>query len=67
MTYQEIIKLKFDEGVGTQELMRRFPDETERVSEVALLDLSDETLKEVVQEEKTISRLMKLKKKFLGS
>ena len=64
MTYQELFYLKFKRGISTYELVKRFPGETIRVSEVALLDVPETTLKEILQEEKTFNRLMKLKKKF---
>ena len=40
MTYQELINLKFKKGISTYELVRRFPKEIKRVSEVALLDIA---------------------------
>lgn len=65
MTYQKLFYLKFKKGVSTYELVRRYPDEIERVSEVALLDLPDSTLREIIREEKALRRLMRLKKRFL--
>lgn len=64
MTYERLFYLKFKKGVSTYELVRQFPDEIERVSEVALLDLSDTTLREIIQEDRAFRRLMRLKKKF---
>jgi len=65
MTYQELINLKFKKGISTYELVRRFPKEIKRVSEVALLDIPEQTLKEVVPGKKTLNRIMDLKKRFL--
>ena len=65
MTYEKLVELKFKKGVSTYELVCRFPKEVKRVSEVALLDIPSETLKDVVQERKVIRRVMRLKKKFL--
>ncbi len=64
MTYRSLYHLKYEKGLSTQELARRFPHDLQRVSEVALLDLSDETLQRVVQEKDTLKRVKALKKKF---
>ena len=64
MTYQKLFYLKFIKGLSTYELVRRFPDEIERVSEVALLDLPEATLREIIWKEKDFLRLMRLKRKF---
>ena len=66
MTYQELFDLKFKMGLSTYELVRRFPDEIERVSEVALLDLPEATLREIIREEEALARLIKLKKRLFG-
>lgn len=66
MTYEELFHLKFKKGLSTYELVRRFPDEIERVSEVALLDLPEATLREIIREEKDFLRLMRLKRRFFG-
>jgi len=65
MTYQELINLKFKKGISTYELVCRFPKEIKRVSEVALLDVPEQTLKKVVSGKKTLNRIMDLKKRFL--
>ena len=64
MTYQRLFYLKYKKGISTCELIERFPQEAYRVSEVALLDVPDATLKEIIREEKALSRLMRLKKKY---
>ncbi len=64
MTYRSLYHLKYEKGLSTPELARRFPHDLQRVSEVALLDLSDETLQRVVQEKSTLKRVKALKKKF---
>ena len=66
MTYAELFYLKFKRGLSTYELVRRFPNEIERVSEVALLDLPETTLREIIREEKYFLRLMRLKRRFFG-
>lgn len=66
MTYRELCYLKFKEGISTYELVRRYPEEIERVNEVALLDVPEATLREIIREEKILLRLMRLKRKFFG-
>lgn len=65
MTYREIFDLKYNKGLSTYELVRRFPHEIERVSEVALLDIPESTLKDVLPEQKVLKRVKDLRKKFL--
>jgi len=64
MTYRQIFNLKYKKGYSTGELMRRFPDEIERVSEVALLDIPEDTLREIVREEEKLKRLLSLRKRL---
>ncbi len=64
MTYARLFYLKFKKGLSTYELACRYPMEIHRVTEIALLDVPEETLKKVVKEEKAFDRLMKLKKRF---
>ncbi len=64
MTYERIFDLKFNKGVSTYELVRRYPEEIERVSEVALLDVPDYTLRQILPTQKDYRHLMNLKKKF---
>ena len=64
MTYQQLFYLKFKKGVSTYELVRRFPNAIDQVSEVALLDVPESTLKEIIGEEKAFNRLMRLKRRF---
>ncbi len=63
--YRTLFYLKFKKRVSTYELVRKFPDEIGRVSEVALLEIPEEILREVLKEEKLFDRLMRLKRKFL--
>lgn len=64
MTYEEIIYLKYKKGFSTYQLFRLYPHDRDRVQEIALLDLSTDTLKDILKEEKVLSRLLRLKKKF---
>lgn len=62
--YEKLFDLKYRQGIPTYELAHRFPDHVTRVHEVALLDIPEHTLKEVVQEKKIFDRLISLKKQF---
>lgn len=64
MSYQRLFYLKYKKGISTYELIRRFPEEIDRVSEVAMLDIPEETLREIVLEERAFDHLMKLKKRL---
>ncbi len=65
MTYQKLFYLKYKKGLSTYDLVRRFPSDVGQVSEVAMLDISEEILKEIVAEKATFQRLMRLKKRYL--
>jgi len=64
--YQKLFDLKYRKGVPTCELAHRFPRHIDRVSEVALLDIPENTLREVVPEKKILERLISLKKQLHG-
>ncbi len=64
MTYEEIIYLKYKKGLSTYQLIQLYPRDQERVREIALLDLSTETLRDILKEEESLGRLLKLKQKF---
>lgn len=64
MTYERLFYLKYKKGLTTYELIRRFPEDAERVSEVALLDVPEPTLRKILWEKKAYERLMLLKKRF---
>ena len=64
MSYDRIFYLKYKKGISTYELIRRFPEEIDRVSEVALLEVPEETLRQIVAEERAFHRLMRLKRRF---
>jgi hypothetical protein len=62
--YEKLFDLKYRQGVSTHELAHRFPEHIDRVSEVALLDIPENTLKELVPGKKILERLKSLKKRF---
>ena len=64
MNYRTLVNLKFGEGISTYELARKFPEAISRVNEVALLDVPDRVLREILKEEKLYARVMRLKRKF---
>jgi len=51
--------------MSTYELVSKYPKDIRRVSELALMEVPDKTLKEVLEERKTLERVMKLKRRFL--
>jgi hypothetical protein len=65
MTYKKLLDLKYLQGISTYELVCRYPDEIKRVSEVALLEVSDDMLNKILSEKKTLKRIKKLKKKLV--
>ena len=62
--YEKLFDLKYRKGISTYELAQRFPEHINRVHEVALLDISENTLKELVPEKRLLERLISLKKQF---
>lgn len=62
--YQKLFDLKYRKGVATCELAQLFPEHIDRVNEVALLDIPEKTLREVVPEKEILERLISLKKRF---
>ncbi len=64
MTYQKLLYLKYKIGVSTYELVQRFPEQIDRVSEIAMLDIPEEILKEILKEEKAYNKLIRLKRRF---
>src|SRR3989338_6995780 len=66
MTYREIFDLKFKKGYSTNQLLRRFPKDNGKVTEIALLQLPDQILKKMVAEEERLIRILFLKRRFLG-
>lgn len=67
MTYNELLYLKFKKRVPTCELIRKFPTERSRVSEVALLEVPQAMLKKIIRGRKVFKRLMRLKRKLNDS
>lgn len=65
--YEKLFDLKYRQGISTYELAHRFPEHIDRVNEVALLDISENILKELVPEKRILERLISLKKKFQGT
>jgi hypothetical protein len=64
--YEKLFDLKYRQGVPTYELAHRFPDHVDRVNEVALLDIPENTLKKVLPEKGVLKRVISLKKQFQG-
>lgn len=64
--YEKLFDLKYRQGVSTYDLAQRFPEHVARVHEVALLDVPENTLKEVIPEKKVLERLISLKNQLQG-
>jgi len=64
VTYEKIFDLKFHKGCSTHELMHRFPEEADKVSRIALLQIPDRDLKRVVREARVLERILALKRRF---
>jgi hypothetical protein len=64
MDYERIFYLKFKKRLSTYELLRRFPTAMQQVADVALMDVPETTLKEIMVEEKDYLRLKRLKQQF---
>ena len=64
--YEELIDLKYRQGVLTIKLMKRFPERRKYINEVALLGVPERTLRKVIREKKLVEKLMDIKKKFLS-
>lgn len=64
MTEHELFDLKYNQGLSTQELLKRFPDDTCRIHEIALLEIEEEMLREVIPEPAFFERLMEMKKRY---
>ncbi|MFA5159908.1 MAG: hypothetical protein WC484_05315 [Candidatus Omnitrophota bacterium] len=62
--YEKLFDLKYRQGIPTHKLAHRFPEHIDRVNEVALLDIPERTLKELVPEKRILERLIRLKKQF---
>lgn len=61
---EQIMDLKYRKGVATCELVRLFPENTSSVSEIALLEIPEKTLRRVVREKHLLQRLLALKKQL---
>jgi hypothetical protein len=62
--YEKLFDLKYKQGVPTYELTHRFPEYVDRIHEVALLDIPENTLKELIREKKILDRVVSLKRQF---
>lgn len=65
MTYEKLYDLKFRRKMSTYDLVSKYPKEIKRVSELALMDVPEETLRQVLSKGKTLARIMQLKRRFL--
>ncbi len=63
-SYEKLFYLKYKKGLPTCELVKKFPKAIDQVTNVALMEVPETTLKEIVTEKKEFARLMELKRKF---
>ena len=66
MTYKRLFYLKYRLGIATEQLMHWYPNDRERVSEVALVEVPEKTLREVIPDKERLDRIIWLKKKFFS-
>lgn len=64
MTYEKLFYLKYFKGISTYDLASQYPQDILRVSEVAMAEIPEDTLRSIVKEEKALNRLMRLKRKY---
>ena len=64
MTYKRLFYLKYKMGLTTYDLVRQYPAEIGRVSEVALVEVPEDILRDILREEEIFQRLMRLKKRY---
>lgn len=65
MTYRNLFDLKFKEKIPTLELERRFPQDKQKISRLALLELPFRLLKSVLKNHGELTQVLKLKKFLL--
>lgn len=62
MKYKRLYDLKFNKRVPTFELRKRFPREAGKITRVALLQLPDAVLRELIHQKKELQKLMLLRR-----
>jgi hypothetical protein len=61
MTYEKIYDLKFNKNVTTFDLEKQFPNERDKISRIALLELSPTELRRVMRRSDEFQKIMNLK------
>ncbi len=64
MTYEKLYELKFEKQFPTHVLEKRYPRDRQKISQIALLELSSEELKSIVRREKELACLLMLKNRL---
>lgn len=62
--YEELIDLKFKQGVPTFKLIKRYPKRTRQIHEVALMGIPEQRLKKTVRDKKLLKKITVLKKQY---
>lgn len=64
MKVQELLYLKFQRRVSTLDLLRRYPREKRQIRELALLDVDEAALRQILGRRKTLRRLARLRRRL---
>ncbi len=64
MTYRKLYRLKTEHGMSTIDLVRRFPRERDKITNLALLDLPQALLEETLTEKQMMRRVMTLRRRM---
>ena len=64
MTYKKLFYLKYKVGMPTLEIAKLYPSAAQQVNEIALLDLPEPTLRELLGEDESLNRLIRLKRRL---
>lgn len=61
MTYEKLFELKFKKQLPTHELEKKYPKDKQKISRIALMELSTNELKTLVRREEELRQLLLLK------
>ncbi|MBU9889225.1 MAG: hypothetical protein KTQ49_05095 [Candidatus Omnitrophica bacterium] len=62
--YEKMYDLKYRKGISTIDLVHQFPKNMRHINEVALLDIPQKVLREVVVEKNVLEHLTALKQRL---
>lgn len=64
ITYRKLYRLKTERGLSTIDLVRRFPREREKITNLALLDLPQALLEQTLTEKQMMRRVADLRRRM---